>query len=77
MSATFSIVCPETKLSVWIGQGSNAEGMRSLYTGEPATMERLKRFLNAHRDKPLVFACDDQGKYFDCEEFEPPEDWCE
>ena len=74
MSQTFSLVCPSTKLSIWIGQGSFTDGMRVLYTGQPETMERLKRFLNAHKGKPLVFACDDQGEYLDCEEFEQP-DW--
>lgn len=74
MSQTFSLYCPETKLKVWIGQGSFHDGMRVLYTGEPQTMERLKRFLNAHQDKPIIFSCDDRDPFGDCREFEEPEE---
>ena len=83
MSATFSIVCEECivddKLqSMWIGQGSNADGMRALYSGDQKVMDRLKRFLNRHRGHGLVFVCDDtEGcmlKGIGYEEFEPDPD---
>lgn len=70
MSQTFSLVCRETNLGVWIGQGRGS--MTSLYTGEPATMERLKRFLNSHIGKQLEFVCDDHSDQ-EWEEFEDPE----
>ncbi len=57
MSQTFSLVCMDTKQWIWIGQGWGS--MTSFYTGEPETMARLQRFLNAHRDKELRFLCDD------------------
>ena len=57
MSQTFSLVCHETKKRIWIGQGWGT--MTSFYSGEPKTMKRLKRFLNAHRGKGLVFLCTD------------------
>ena len=60
MSETFSLACHETKLRVWIGQGWGQ--MTSFYTGEPGTMERLRQFLNAHLNKPLVFVCNDRDE---------------
>ena len=36
--------------------------MTSFYTGEPGTMERLRKFLNAHLNKPLVFVCNDRDE---------------
>ena len=60
MSETFSIACHETKSRVWIGQGWGE--MTCFYTGEPETMERLRRFFNAHKGKPLVFVCNDEDE---------------
>ena len=69
MSETFSIVCHETKKRVWIGQGWGE--MTSFYTGEPETMERLRRFLNAHAGKPLTFVCNDRNdNIYDYDEFD-------
>lgn len=50
--------------------------MTSFYTGEPQTMERLQRFLNAHAGKQLEFICDDRCDWInddDWAEFEDPE----
>lgn len=58
MSQTFSLVCHETRRRVWIGQGWGS--MESLYSGNAATMESLRAFLNEHIGKPLVFVCDDR-----------------
>jgi len=46
--------------------------MMNFYSGMPAVMQRLGRFLEATRGKPLVLLCDDtQGdQYADCAEFE-------
>lgn len=59
MSQTFSIVCHETKKRIWIGQGWGE--MTILYYGVHSTMENLKRFLNDHIDKQLVFLCNDKN----------------
>lgn len=69
MSQTFSLICDETEKRVWIGQGWGQ--MDVFYTGEPHTMESLKRFLNEHIDKPIRFLCDDKNdRIFDYEEYE-------
>lgn len=57
MSQSFDLVCDETRKLIWIGQGPlppNTE-MTVLYSGEPRTMEALRRFLNEHRGKALRF----------------------
>lgn len=74
MSQTFSLVCKETKRSIWIGQGHGV--MSVFYSGMPETMERLKRFLNAHAGKQLEFVCNDRTGFITddgWEEFENPE----
>lgn len=43
--------------------------MSCFYSGDPEIMERLTRFLNAHKGKPLEFVCDDRDSW-DWEEFE-------
>jgi len=71
MSLTFSILCRETNKYLWIGQGHCGE-MTNFYTGEPATMERLRRFLNEHKGKHLEFICNDHDeKYGNYDEFRP------
>lgn len=73
MSKTFDLVCKEAKLKIWVGQGSHT--MSNFYSGVPKVMQRLGRFLEATRGKPLLLVCDDtQGSQFeDCVEFEDPE----
>lgn len=72
MSQTFSIVCKEEKLKIWVGQGN--EEMSTFHSGEPDTMKRLGRFLEATRGKRLILECDDYDLSEDCTEFEedPP-----
>ena len=74
MSRTYSIVCKETQLGVWIGQGWN--GLETFYTGHPEIMARLHRFLAAHMGKELV-VMDDQKAVCELDnyqEFENPTD---
>jgi hypothetical protein len=52
MSSSYRIICKETKQSVWIGQGFG--GMECLYSGEPETMELLRKFLNETMGKKLI-----------------------
>ena len=56
MSQTFHIACPETKKTLWIGQGSGI--MTTLYS-DPRNIETLTRFLVEHENKTLIFYCDD------------------
>jgi hypothetical protein len=75
MSQTFSLVCKEAKLKIWIGQGWGA--MTNFYSGMPEVMQRLGRFLEATRGKQLQLICNDRedDDFEECEEFEePPED---
>lgn len=67
MSQTWSLVCHETKKMIWIGQGTGSS-MSCFYTGEPNTMERLRQFLNEHKNKNLMFLCDDTDE--DCMDYE-------
>lgn len=72
MSRTFALVCHETKLCVWIGQGNGP--MTNFYTGDQNVMERLRRFLNEHKGKPLEFICHDDGDdWSEYAEFEDPD----
>lgn len=50
--------------------------MTNFYTGEPVTMERLRRFLVETNGKPLVLMCSDKddGDWHDYEEFEEPQE---
>lgn len=57
MSSTWSLVCHDTKQTIWIGQGNGQ--MSNFYYGEPATMERLKRFFQVTAGKPLVLLIDE------------------
>lgn len=69
MSQTFSIVCHETRQMLWIGQGREGV-MTSFYSGDPIVMERLGRFLEATRGRPLVVVCNDtEGFDLEYEEF--------
>ena len=72
MSQTFALVCKEAKLKIWVGQGWDT--MTNYYSSMPEVMQRLGRFLEATRGKPLALMCDDtQGSQFeDCVEFEDP-----
>jgi len=67
MSQTFSLVCDDTKQTLWIGQGHGGK-MTCLYSGEPETMEKLQAFLNHTMGKPLRFSLDeDPDDYTDFE----------
>lgn len=70
MSQTFSLVCKEAKLKIWIGQGWRT--LTTFYSGDKEVMGRFVRFLEATRGKNLVLICDDTdgADYDDCEEFE-------
>lgn len=71
MSHTFSLVCKEAKLKIWVGQGKGG-ALISFYSKQPETMEHLRRFLQVTQGKPLVLLCDDTDwwQFEDCEEFE-------
>ncbi len=55
MSKTYSIGCARCRVSLWIAQGRSDGAERSLYVGEPKTMDRLKRFLFDHQGHELRF----------------------
>lgn len=63
MSLTFTLVCDELRLKVWVGQGHhNEQGepvMDTLYADETETMESLKKLLNQTRGKALRLIVDD------------------
>lgn len=65
MSTTYSLICHETKQTLWIGQGTKAE-MTSLYNTSEH-IDHLKRFINATAGKQLVFTRDDDFNDFDDE----------
>ncbi len=72
MSQTFSLVCHETRQTIWVGQGWRS--MTSFYWGQPSVMRRLHRFLEHTRGKPLVLLCDhERDDIADYEEFEDPD----
>jgi hypothetical protein len=72
MSRTYSLVCHETQQALWIGQGRYSDaGMTTFYSGMPVVMQRLGRFLEATRGKPLVLLSDDERP--DYKEFEEPD----
>lgn len=52
MSTTYSIVCLQCRVELWIGQGTY------IYTAEPETMQSLQEFLFAHKGHPLIFEND-------------------
>lgn len=58
MSQTFSLVCHKTKQKLWLGQGHNG-AMNTFFSGDPETMSRLGRFLEATRGSSLNLVCDD------------------
>lgn len=72
MSRTFYLACPETKMRIWIGQGSGDIThpiMTTLYC-EDGLDQKLCAFLNMHARKPLVFvdledSLFDQSDYLD------------
>lgn len=68
MSTTYSIGCRQCRKHLWIAQASGKE--RSLYTGQPETMEELKTFLFEHVDHPLVFGENCEGEIGEWEEIE-------
>jgi len=43
MSTTWHLICRARRTSVWIGQGWPT--MSSFYSGDPGTMDALRRFL--------------------------------
>jgi len=78
MSRTLSISCNKCREHLWIGQG-----VGSLYSGEPDTMEALRQFLFKHETTPskrhtLTFEDDNSNdKWYSDErwhEFEPTEE---
>jgi len=70
MSRTYSLVCHETKQTLWIGQGP---GMSTFYSGHADCMERLGRFLSATIGHQLVVECDDlEGFHEGYTEFKSP-----
>jgi len=72
MSRTYSIICDETKQSLWVGQGSNI--MTSFYSGDPDVMYRLAEFLRTHQDKEIKFVCADfHDDLVDYDEFMDPD----
>lgn len=82
MSRTFSLVCHEAKLKLWVGQSATAgTTMSNFYSGETKAMEKLGRFLEHTRGKQLVLVCDDtEGVMLDDDviEFErDPDDFTE
>lgn len=54
MSANFYLVCEETKLAIWIGQGWASSGMECFYSDEKHTMDSLHKFLREHEDKNIM-----------------------
>ena len=71
MSVTYSLACPALGLTMWVGQGS--PGMRSFYSGEPAVMEKLGRFLQHASGNALYLMSDhaiDADPRTEYEEFE-------
>lgn len=70
MSQTFYLICHETKKMIWIGQGGKE--MRIFYSGVPATMIALKRFLNDHRGKQLCFEREEWINECDYEDYSDP-----
>ena len=71
MSRTFSIVCHETKQSLWIGQSeTSGRAMAVVQSLHECKMRRLGRFLIATQGKPLMVV-DDEG--LDYAEFEETE----
>lgn len=66
MSQAYSLICPETRKKVWVGQGYGK--MDSFYRGEPLTMRKLGAFLRDHEGKALMLVSDS---------FEPADDYDE
>lgn len=56
MSNTFTLVCDETKLYLWVGQG-HGHDMTNLYDGGKYS-DNLRRFLNHHLGKSIRLICD-------------------
>jgi len=54
MSANFYMVCEETKLAIWIGQGWAETGMECFYSGEVDTMDAFHNFLREHVNKNVM-----------------------
>ena len=63
MSVSYSICCPETNQKLWIGQGS--PDMKTFYSGEHETMEKLGRFLSATIGKNLILHNDEGSSEYD------------
>lgn len=62
MSRTYSIVCVEAGLTLWIGQATTnrPNDLAVFYSDQPETMKRLGRFLQATIGMQLVILCDDE-----------------
>jgi len=68
MSETYSLVCHDTKETLWIGQGY--PNMRVFYSADPDTVQRLGRFLSKTFGKPLVVVADTEVFELGYKEFE-------
>jgi|688.fasta_scaffold311085_2 hypothetical protein len=71
MSQTFSLVCHEKRKRVWIGQGSNGL-MSSFYSGDPAAMAALHRFILETAGLPIELFCNDWApdEFWEYDDFE-------
>ncbi len=67
MSYTYTLVCHELKIGIWVGQGWDR--MTNFYSGMPEKMEKLGRFLEATRGKSLELVCDETSN-IEYDEFE-------
>ena len=56
MSDTWNLVSHESRKKIWVGQGNG--NMSTFYSGEPETMEHLKRFLNDTKGESLELVSD-------------------
>lgn len=73
MSETYELVCHATRQRLWVGQGRQGHGMEIFYSGEPETLDLLKRFLAATVGYELILLCTDRpgqnDDWLDYEEF--------
>ncbi len=70
MSKTYSIGCARCRVHLWIAQGRSDGEDRSLYVGEPKTMDRLKQFLFTHQGHELRFDENCESELSDWKEIE-------
>lgn len=68
MGQTFSLVCHEAKLTVWVGQGREGK-MDNFYYGDEKVMRNLSGFLKATQGMPIILLRDEDD-FDDYKEFE-------